>query len=75
MLDKPFHENFRKMKNKVGQKIQPPVFTGGIYRYLPAWKIRLKWQILANNGNITFLTRNTGKYDLSCKMQQISVGS
>ena len=37
-----------------------PVFTGGIYRYFPAWQIRLQWQILAN---ITFLRRNTGKYD------------
>ena len=45
---------------KVGRKIPPPVFTGGIYRYFPAWQIRLKWQIIAN---ITFLPRNTGKYD------------
>ena len=27
-----------------------PVFTGGIYWYFSAWKVRLKWQILANNG-------------------------
>ena len=47
--------------HKVGRKIPPPVFTGGIYRYFPAWQIRLKWQILANN--ITFLPQNTGKYD------------
>ena len=45
---------------KVGQKIPSPVFTGGIYRYFPAWQIRLKWQIMAN---ITFLQQNTGKYD------------
>ena len=42
---------------KVGRKI-PPRY--GIYRYFPAWQIRLKWQILAN---ITFLPQNTGKYD------------
>ena len=55
----------------------PLVFTGGIYHCFPAWQIRLKWQILANNGkyiffagkywqimaNITFWTRNTGKFD------------
>ena len=28
---------------KVGRKIPPLVFTGGIYRYFPAWQIRLKW--------------------------------
>ena len=53
-------------QTKDGRKIPPippSVFTGGIYRYFPAWQIRLKWQILANNGNITFLPRNTGKYD------------
>ena len=32
-----------------------PVFTRGIYWYLPAWQIRLKWQILANNGKYNFL--------------------
>ena len=33
---------------KVGRQIPPPVFTSGICRYLPVWKILLKWQILAN---------------------------
>ena len=42
---------------KVGSKIPPPVFTGGIYRYFPAWQIRLKWQIMVN---ITFLPQNQG---------------
>ena len=50
---------------KVGRKIPPLVFTGGIYRYFPAWQIRLKWQILANNGKYNFLPRDTGKYDFS----------
>ena len=35
-------------RGKVGRQIPPPVFTSGIYRYLPVWKILLKWQILAN---------------------------
>ena len=39
---------------KVGRKIPPPVFTSGIYRYFPAWQIRLKWQILENNGKYNF---------------------
>ena len=36
---------------KVGRKIPPPLFTGGINQYFLAWQIRLKWQIMAN---ITF---------------------
>ena len=48
---------------KVGRKIPPPVFTGRIYRYFPAWQIRFKWQILTNNGKYNFLPRNTGKYE------------
>ena len=48
---------------KVGRKIPPLVFTGGIYRYFTAWQIRLKWQILANGGKYNFLPRKTGKYD------------
>ena len=32
-------------------------FTSGIYRYFPAWQIRLKWQILANNGKYNFFAR------------------
>ena len=47
---------------KVGRQIPPPVFTGGIYRYLPVWKILLNWQILANTGKLNFfalkLSRN-----------------
>ena len=39
------------------------VFTGGIYGSFLAWRIRLKWQILANNGKYNFLSRNAGKYD------------
>ena len=39
---------------KAGRKIPPPVFTDGIYRYFLAWKIRLKWQILANDGKYNF---------------------
>ena len=41
--------------NKVGRQIPPPVFTSGIYRYLPVWKILLKWQIPANTGKLIFL--------------------
>ena len=58
--------------SKVGRKIPPSVFTGGIYWYFPAWQIRLKWQILAN---ITFLPQKMGNMIFSCKMQQISLGS
>ena len=36
------------------QNASPPEFTGGIYRYFPAWQIRLKWQILASNGKYNF---------------------
>ena len=36
--------------------IPPPVFTGGIYRYFPAWQIRLKWEILGNTGKYNFFT-------------------
>ena len=39
---------------KVGWQIPPLVFTGGIYRYLPIWKILLKWQIPANTGKLIF---------------------
>ena len=39
-----------------------PVITGGIYRYFPAWQIRLKRQILLL-ANITFLPQNAGKYE------------
>ena len=52
------------LRLKVGRKIPPPVFTGGIYRYFLAWQIRLKWQILANNGKYNFFVANTGKYDV-----------
>ena len=38
-----------------------PVFTGGIYRYFPPWQIRLKWQIMANNGKYNLLPQNTGQ--------------
>ena len=48
-----------------------PVFTGGIYRYFPAWQIRLKWQILANNGAAKYLANKV----FSSKMQQIPLGS
>ena len=50
-------------RGKVGRKIPPLVFTGGIYRYFPAWQIKLKWQYWQIMANITFLPRNTGKYD------------
>ena len=40
--------------SKVGRQIPPPVFTSGICRYLPVWKILLKWQILANTGKLEF---------------------
>ena len=48
-----------------------PVFTGGFYRYFPAWQIRPKWQILANNGKDNLLANII----FSSKMQQISLGS
>ena len=57
---------------KVGRKIPPPLFIGGIYRYFPAWQIRLKWQIMAN---ITFCHEILANMIFSCKMQQISSGS
>ena len=41
-------------QGKVGRQIPPPVFTSGICRYLPVWKILLKWQILANTGKLKF---------------------
>ena len=39
---------------KVGWQFPSPVFTGGIYRYLPVWQILLKWQIPANTGKLNF---------------------
>ena len=55
-----FPSIIRQLRTKVGRKIPPPVLTGGIYRYFPAWQKRLKWQIMEN---ITFLPRDTTKYD------------
>ena len=43
-----------KSRGKVRRQIPPLVFTSGIYRYLPVWKILLKWQILANTGKLNF---------------------
>ena len=36
------------------ESTRPGVFSGGLYRYFPAWQIKLKWQILANNGKYNF---------------------
>ena len=44
----------KAVTSKVGRQIPPPVFTSGIYRYLPVWKILLKWQIPANTGKLNF---------------------
>ena len=64
------------LRSKIGRKIPLPVFTSGIYRYFPAWQIRLKWQILANNGKYNFFCREIlANMNFSCKMQQISLGS
>ena len=49
-----FGQSFRNFTDKVGWQIPPPVFTSGICRYLPVWKILLKWQILANTGKLKF---------------------
>ena len=61
-----------RLSNKVGRKIPPLVFTSGIFRYFPAWQIRLKWQIMAN---ITFCREILANMILSCKMQQLSLRS
>ena len=62
---------------KVGRKIPALVFTVGIYHYFPAWQIRLKWQILANNGKYNFFAAKYWQINMifSCKIQQISLGS
>ena len=59
--------------NKVGRKNPSPVFTGGIYRYFLAWQIRLKWQILVNNGKYNFFAMKYWQImTFSYKMKQIS---
>ena len=48
--------------------IPPPVFNGGICRYLPVRKIPLKWQIQANTGHLNSFAliyfRNFNQVDL-----------
>ena len=41
------------MKQGWAENSTPGIY-GGIYRYFPAWQIKLKWQILANNGKYNF---------------------
>ena len=48
------YQQYNSIETKVGRQIPPPVFTSGICRHLPVWKILLKWQILANTGKLKF---------------------
>ena len=62
-------------QTRLGGKFHPrylPMEFTGISRHGKLGSSGKYWQIMAN---ITFLSRNTGKCDFSCEMQQISLGS